>query len=209
MRRSYFFAIALAALAQESEPAIRADVNLVPVTFSATDANEAPSRDLRRSELKLTDDQRPQTALRESIGRHELHQMVAEREMLGQELRRILDQKTNPWGISMQSVEIRDVQIPTALQDAMSREAPADRSHVKTPLWLWVAFRVIRVGSLPTFPLGGDYSSLTPQASGSTWTRSRFMRPNLCPFSASGSTDVPAAVMAPLSHHEAPNASHR
>ena len=60
-----------------------------------------------------------QTALRESIGRHELHQMVAEREMLGHELQRILDAKTNPWGITVQSVEIRDVQIPSALQDAM------------------------------------------------------------------------------------------
>lgn len=46
-------------MAQEPEPAFRADVNLVPVTFSATDANGVPSRDLRRSELKLTDDQRP------------------------------------------------------------------------------------------------------------------------------------------------------
>ena len=62
-----------------------------------------------------------QTALRESIGRHELAQMVTEREMLGRELQRILDEKTNPWGITVQSVEIRDVQIPQALQDAMSR----------------------------------------------------------------------------------------
>jgi regulator of protease activity HflC (stomatin/prohibitin superfamily) len=70
-----------------------------------------------------------QTALRESIGRHELHQMVAEREMLGQELQRILDQKTNPWGITVQSVEVRDVQIPSELQDAMSREAQAERER--------------------------------------------------------------------------------
>lgn len=70
-----------------------------------------------------------QTALRESIGRHELHQMVAEREMLGNELQRILDGKTNPWGITVQSVEIRDVQIPAALQDAMSREAQAERER--------------------------------------------------------------------------------
>jgi len=70
-----------------------------------------------------------QTALRESIGRHELHQMVAEREMLGHELQRILDAKTNPWGITVQSVEIRDVQIPSALQDAMSREAQAERER--------------------------------------------------------------------------------
>ena len=70
-----------------------------------------------------------QTALRESIGRHELHQMVAEREMLGTELQRILDEKTNPWGITVQSVEIRDVQIPAQLQDAMSREAQAERER--------------------------------------------------------------------------------
>jgi regulator of protease activity HflC (stomatin/prohibitin superfamily) len=70
-----------------------------------------------------------QTALRESIGRHELHQMVAEREMLGRELQSILDAKTNPWGITVQSVEIRDVQIPPALQDAMSREAQAERER--------------------------------------------------------------------------------
>jgi regulator of protease activity HflC (stomatin/prohibitin superfamily) len=70
-----------------------------------------------------------QTALRESIGRHELHQMVAERELLGHELQRILDEKTNPWGITVQSVEIRDVQIPLALQDAMSRQAQAERER--------------------------------------------------------------------------------
>jgi regulator of protease activity HflC (stomatin/prohibitin superfamily) len=70
-----------------------------------------------------------QTALRESIGRHELHQMVAERELLGHELQRILDGKTNPWGITVQSVEIRDVQIPPDLQDAMSREAQAERER--------------------------------------------------------------------------------
>ena len=70
-----------------------------------------------------------QTALRESIGRHELHQMVAEREMLGHELQRILDEKTTPWGITVQSVEVRDVQIPLALQDAMSREAQAERER--------------------------------------------------------------------------------
>jgi regulator of protease activity HflC (stomatin/prohibitin superfamily) len=70
-----------------------------------------------------------QTALRESIGRHELHQMVAERELLGQELAKILDAKTTPWGITVQSVEIRDVQIPAGLQDAMSRQAQAERER--------------------------------------------------------------------------------
>jgi len=70
-----------------------------------------------------------QTALRESIGRHELSQMVAEREMMGHELQRILDEKTTSWGITVQSVEIRDVQIPAGLQDAMSRQAQAERER--------------------------------------------------------------------------------
>jgi len=70
-----------------------------------------------------------QTALRESIGRHELAQMITDREMLGQELQRILDEKTSPWGITVQSVEIRDVQIPKELEDAMSRVAQAERER--------------------------------------------------------------------------------
>ena len=70
-----------------------------------------------------------QTALRESIGRHELGQMITERESLGRELQRILDEKTNPWGITVQSVEIRDVKIPQALEDAMSRQAQAERER--------------------------------------------------------------------------------
>jgi regulator of protease activity HflC (stomatin/prohibitin superfamily) len=70
-----------------------------------------------------------QTALRESIGRHQLAQMITERETLGQELQRILDEKTNPWGITVQSVEIRDVKIPHELEDAMSRQAQAERER--------------------------------------------------------------------------------
>src|SRR6202789_5555 len=70
-----------------------------------------------------------QTALRESIGRHELAQMISERETLGRELQRVLDEKTTPWGITVQSVEIRDVRIPQLLEDAMSREAQADRER--------------------------------------------------------------------------------
>jgi len=70
-----------------------------------------------------------QTALRESIGRHELSQMITERETLGHQLQQILDEKTNPWGITVQSVEIRDVKIPQALEDAMSRQAQAERER--------------------------------------------------------------------------------
>ena len=70
-----------------------------------------------------------QTALRESIGRHELAQMITERESMGQQLQLILDAKTNPWGITIQSVEIRDVRIPQALENAMSQQAQAERER--------------------------------------------------------------------------------
>ena len=70
-----------------------------------------------------------QTALRETIGRHMLAEMITEREQLGKQLQTILDEKTNPWGITVQSVEIRDVRIPADLEDAMSRQAQAERER--------------------------------------------------------------------------------
>jgi regulator of protease activity HflC (stomatin/prohibitin superfamily) len=70
-----------------------------------------------------------QTALRETIGRHMLAEMITERERLGKQLQTILDEKTNPWGITVQSVEIRDVKIPPDLEDAMSRQAQAERER--------------------------------------------------------------------------------
>jgi regulator of protease activity HflC (stomatin/prohibitin superfamily) len=70
-----------------------------------------------------------QTALRESIGRHQLSQMITERETMGHELQKILDEKTTPWGITVQSVEIRDVRIPQALENAMSQQAQAERER--------------------------------------------------------------------------------
>jgi regulator of protease activity HflC (stomatin/prohibitin superfamily) len=70
-----------------------------------------------------------QTALREAIGRHQLAEMITEREQLGRELQKILDDKTNPWGITVHSVEIRDVKIPQELEDAMSRQAQAERER--------------------------------------------------------------------------------
>jgi len=70
-----------------------------------------------------------QAALRETIGRHDLAQMLTGREMLGRGLQQILDEKTNPWGITVQSVEIRDVKIPQALEEAMSRQAQAERER--------------------------------------------------------------------------------
>jgi regulator of protease activity HflC (stomatin/prohibitin superfamily) len=68
-----------------------------------------------------------QTALRDIIGRTDLTDLLRGREKIEQELQVLIDQRTNPWGVTVSSVEMRDVVIPMALQDAMSREAQAAR----------------------------------------------------------------------------------
>jgi regulator of protease activity HflC (stomatin/prohibitin superfamily) len=70
-----------------------------------------------------------QTALRDIIGTHELADMLTHRGSLGNKLKEILDEKTNPWGITVQSVEIRDIIIPKGLEDAMSKQAQAERER--------------------------------------------------------------------------------
>jgi regulator of protease activity HflC (stomatin/prohibitin superfamily) len=70
-----------------------------------------------------------QTALRDIIGTHQLSELLTHREKLGKRLQEILDEKTNPWGITVQSVEIRDIILPKALEDAMSKEAQAERER--------------------------------------------------------------------------------
>jgi len=70
-----------------------------------------------------------QTALRDIIGTHQLTEMLSHREQLGKKLQEILDEKTNPWGITVQSVEIRDIILPAELEDAMSKEAQAERER--------------------------------------------------------------------------------
>ncbi|MCF7974902.1 MAG: slipin family protein [Phycisphaerae bacterium] len=70
-----------------------------------------------------------QTALRDIIGTHQLTELLSQREDLGNKLQAILDEKTNPWGITIQSVEIRDIILPKALEDAMSKEAQAERER--------------------------------------------------------------------------------
>ena len=70
-----------------------------------------------------------QTGLRDAIGKHELGDMLSHRERLGKEIQQVLDAKTNVWGITVQSVEIRDIIIPKALEDAMSRQAQAERER--------------------------------------------------------------------------------
>jgi regulator of protease activity HflC (stomatin/prohibitin superfamily) len=68
-----------------------------------------------------------QTALRDIIGRTSLTDLLRGRERIEDELQKLIDERSNPWGVTVQSVEMRDVIIPTALQDAMSREAQAAR----------------------------------------------------------------------------------
>jgi regulator of protease activity HflC (stomatin/prohibitin superfamily) len=68
-----------------------------------------------------------QTALRDIIGRTALTDLLRGREKIEQELQALIDARSNPWGVTVQSVEMRDVVIPAALQDAMSREAQAAR----------------------------------------------------------------------------------
>ena len=68
-----------------------------------------------------------QTALRDIIGRTDLTELLRGRERIETELQQLIDVRSNPWGITVQSVEMRDIVIPSALQDAMSREAQAAR----------------------------------------------------------------------------------
>ncbi len=70
-----------------------------------------------------------QTALRDIIGTHDLAEMLTHRGKLGKQLKEMLDAKTNPWGITVQSVEIRDIVIPKDLENAMSKQAQAERER--------------------------------------------------------------------------------
>jgi regulator of protease activity HflC (stomatin/prohibitin superfamily) len=70
-----------------------------------------------------------QTALRNAIGKHDLAELLSDRDRLGKEIQSVLDEKTNAWGITTQAVEIRDIIIPKGLEDAMSRQAQAERER--------------------------------------------------------------------------------
>jgi regulator of protease activity HflC (stomatin/prohibitin superfamily) len=70
-----------------------------------------------------------QTALRDAIGTHTLAELLTHRDSVGKALQEVLDRKTNPWGITVQSVEVRDIIIPRALEDAMSMQAQAERER--------------------------------------------------------------------------------
>jgi regulator of protease activity HflC (stomatin/prohibitin superfamily) len=70
-----------------------------------------------------------QTGLRDIIGKHELAELLQERDKIADDLQKILDHNTNPWGITCQTVGIKDIVIPQDLADAMSKEAQAERER--------------------------------------------------------------------------------
>lgn len=70
-----------------------------------------------------------QTGLRDTIGKHELATLLQERDKIAEDLQVLLDQNTNPWGITCQTVGIKDIAIPPALAEAMSKEAQAERER--------------------------------------------------------------------------------
>ncbi len=70
-----------------------------------------------------------QTALRSSIGSNTLTSLLCERERLGEEIQKIVDAKTNPWGITIISVEFKEILVPKELEDALSRQAQAERER--------------------------------------------------------------------------------
>ncbi len=70
-----------------------------------------------------------QTGLRDIIGKHELSDLIQNREKIAGDLQQALDEQTNPWGITCQTVGIKDIIIPAALSDAMSKQAQAERER--------------------------------------------------------------------------------
>jgi regulator of protease activity HflC (stomatin/prohibitin superfamily) len=77
----------------------------------------------------LATSQIAQTTLRSVLGKAELDQLLAERERLNEDLQTIIDEQTEPWGVKVTTVEIKDVEIPDQMQRAMARQAEAERER--------------------------------------------------------------------------------
>lgn len=90
--------------------------------------------DVEKAALEVQDYQEAiehiaQTGLRDTIGKHELSTLLQERDKIAEDLQILLDQNTNPWGITCQTVGIKDIAIPVDLAEAMSKEAQAERER--------------------------------------------------------------------------------
>jgi regulator of protease activity HflC (stomatin/prohibitin superfamily) len=104
---------------------VPARVNAVAY-FKVTD----PARAINEvEEYAVATSQIAQTTLRSVLGRAELDDLLAERDQLNDSLARIIDEQTEPWGIKVTTVEIKDVEIPEAMQRAMARQAEAERER--------------------------------------------------------------------------------
>lgn len=104
---------------------VTTSVNAV-VYYRVVDPNRAVNN---VEEYKMATAQLAQTTLRSVAGQAELDELLAEREKLNQKIQSILDEATDPWGIKVTAVEIKDVVIPEALQKAISRQATAERER--------------------------------------------------------------------------------
>ena len=105
--------------------------------------------DPERAALEITDyrqaiERVAQTSLREMVGSSDLHTLLSDRKLGDERLREEIGRKTADWGVSVISVEIRDIGVPPALQDAMSRQAQAEReragpgaARAGRPNWRW------------------------------------------------------------------------
>ncbi|HEY3552141.1 MAG TPA: slipin family protein [Solirubrobacterales bacterium] len=94
--------------------------------FRVVDANRAV---VEVENYLIATSQISQTALRSVLGKAELDQLLADRERLNEELQKIIDESTEPWGVKVTAVEIKDVEIPEQMQRAMARQAEAERER--------------------------------------------------------------------------------
>ncbi len=90
--------------------------------------------DSRKSVVEIEDyynatSQIAQTTLRNVLGQSELDELLSQREMISQKLQQIIDEQTDPWGIKVTTVEVKDVEIPQAMQRAMAKQAEAERER--------------------------------------------------------------------------------
>lgn len=126
---------------------VRVDLRIVTLTIPPQEVitrDNVPARVNAVAYFKVTDpakaiteveaypvatSQIAQTTLRSVLGRAELDDLLAERDQLNDSLRRIIDEQTEPWGIKVTTVEIKDVEIPEAMQRAMARQAEAERER--------------------------------------------------------------------------------
>ena len=89
----------------------------------------APDAIVRVEDYLQATSQMAQTTLRSVVGEHELDDLLSERERINQQLQRILDERTDPWGIKVSAVEVKDVDLPQEMLRAIARQAEAERER--------------------------------------------------------------------------------